>query len=165
MLENLGIDWKLLVFQVFNFLLLFFILRKVLYKPILNFLEARRKKIEDGLAKAEKFEEEWQKLENIQKEKLAEIEKEAVKILEKARLDAAKRGEAIVFLAQQKSEKIIEESKRDILLEKDKILQELKKETADYVVFAAEKILGRIINDKDEKEIIRETLDVLRKSR
>lgn len=163
MLEKLGIDWKLLLFQIVNFLLLFFILRKVLYKPILNFLEVRRKKIEEGLAKSEKFEEEWQKMKDAQKEGAAKTEKEAAMIMEKARSFAEKKEKEILALTQQKSEKIIEEAKRDIAREKDKILTEVKKEAADFVVFAAEKILKRTIKDKDEKEIIKETLDVLEK--
>lgn len=162
MFEKLGIDWKLLSFQIANFLLLLFILRRVLYKPVLNFLEARRKKIEEGLEKAERFEAEWLRIKDIQKEKVEETEKEAVKIMEKARLDAEKRGKEIVFSAQQKSEKIIEETQKDILLEKEKISQELKSETADYIVFATEKILKRTISNQDEKNLIKETLDVIK---
>lgn len=161
MFEKLGIDWKLLAFQVFNFLLLFFILKKVLYKPVLGFLEARRKKIEEGLKKAESFEEEWQKIKDIQKDAALKSEKEALAIIEKARLSAEKKEKEILELAQQKSEKIVEEAKQDISREKDKILEEVKKEAADFIVFATEKILKRTINDKDEKEIIRQTLGKL----
>ena len=162
MLEKLGIDWKLLLFQIVNFLLLFFILRKVLYKPILSFLESRRKKIEEGLAKSEKFEEEWQKMKDIQRESLAKTEKEAAMVMEKARFFAEKKEKELLVLAQQKSDKIVEEARRDILREKDKILTEVKKEAADFIVFATEKILKRTINDKDEKEIIKETLGALK---
>ena len=162
MLEKLGIDWKLLLFQIVNFLLLFFILRKVLYKPILSFLESRRKKIEEGLAKSEKFEEELQKMKDIQRESLAKTEKEAAMVMEKARFFAEKKEKELLALAQQKSDKIVEEAKRDILREKDKILTEVKKEAADFIVFAAEKILKRTVNDKDEKELIKETLGILK---
>lgn len=158
MLEKLGIDWKLLAFQVVNFLLLFFILRKVLYKPVLNFLEARRRKIEEGLKKAESFEEEWQKIKDAQKDMALKAEKEALALIEKARLSAERKEEEILALAQQKSEKIVEEARQDISREKDKILEEVKKEAADFIVFATEKILKRTISDKDEKEIIKETL-------
>ena len=161
MLEKLGIDWRLLSFQIFNFLVLLFILRKVLYKPIINFLESRRRKIEDGLAKAEKFEEEWQKIKNAEADKMAEVEKKAVRIMEQARLDAEKKEKELLAAARQSSEKIIEDAKKDISKEKEKILAELKKETADYIIFATEKILKRVVNERDEKEIIKETIDIL----
>ena len=162
MLEKLGIDWKLLLFQIVNFLLLFFILRKVLYKPILSFLESRRKKIEEGLAKSEKFEEEWQKMKDAQKESAAKTEKEAAMVMEKARSFAEKKEKELLVLAQQKSDKIVEEARRDILREKDKILTEVKKEAADFIVFATEKILKITNKDKDEKKIIKETLGALK---
>ena len=158
MFESLGIDWKLLLFQTINFLFLLFILKKVLYKPALNFLENRRKKIEEGLEKAEKFEAEWQRIKDIQKEKMAESEKEAVQIIEKTRSDAQKKEKEMLFLAQQKSEKIIEEAKSDISKEKEKVLDELKRETSDYIVFAAERILKRAVRDEDEKGLIKKTL-------
>lgn len=163
MLESLGINWKLLVFQIINFLLLFFILKKVLYKPVLNFLETRRKKIEEGLAKAEKFEEEWQKIKDAQKEEMLKTEKEAALIVEKARLYAENKGREILVLAQQKSDQITEDAKKDIMREKEKILEEVKKEAAGYIIFATEKILGRAIKDKDEKAMVEETLNALRK--
>ena len=161
MLEKLGIDWKLFLFQIANFLILLFILRKVLYKPVLNFLEARRRKIEEGLAKSEKFEEEWQRIKDVQKAKMAEIEKEASLIVEKARSDAETKEKEILMLAQEKSDKIMEEAKIDILREKDKILAEVKKEAADYVVFATERILERTIKEQDEKKAIKDVLELL----
>lgn len=164
MFEKLGIDWKLLSFQIANFLLLLFILRKVLYKPLLNLLENRRRKIEEGLEKAEKFEEEWQKIKEIQKEKTLEAEKTALQIVEKARSEAQVKEKAMLSEAILKSEKIVQGAKADIQKEKEKVLDELKTETADFVVFAAEKILKRSLRDKDEKEIIEETLNLLRKN-
>ena len=161
MLESLGIDWKLLLFQIANFLLLFFILKKVLYKPLLGFLEVRRKKIEEALEKSEKFEEEWQKMKALQREKMSEIEKEASLIVEKARADAQKKEKEIMAAAQEMSEKIMEEARVDILREKDKILAEVKKEAVDYIVFAAERVLKRAFNEKDKKEMIQDALRAL----
>ncbi|MBI2626384.1 MAG: F0F1 ATP synthase subunit B [Candidatus Nealsonbacteria bacterium] len=163
MLESLGVDWKLLLFQIVNFLLLLFVLRKVLYKPVLNFLENRRKKIEEGLQKAEGFEAEWRKIKDIEKEKMSEVEKKAVQMMEKARLDAEKREKEILEIARNRSEKLAEEAKKDISQEKEKVLEELKKETADFIVFATEKILKRSVSDNDEKELIKETISSLRK--
>ena len=50
--EQLGLDWKLLLSQAVNFLLLLFLLRKFAYLPLLKILKERRARIEEGLAKA-----------------------------------------------------------------------------------------------------------------
>jgi len=161
--ERLGVDWKLLLFQVVNFLILLFILKKFLYKPISNFLEQRRKKIEEGLKKAEKFTEEWLRIQDIKKGELVKAEKEAVQIMEGARKDAEKKEKEILESAHQKKEKLVEEAKGEISREKEKILDEAKKETAECVVWATEKILKRALKDKDEKNLIDEALKALEK--
>ncbi len=158
MIDKIGIDWKLLSFQVANFLILFFVLKKVLYKPLLGFLEKRRQKIEDGLNKAEKFEEEWQKMKDKEKEIMDRAEKAALQIAEKARLDGQAKEREMTGEARGKVEKIIEEAKKEIATEKETLLGELKGETADFIVAATEKILKRSLNDKDEKEMVQETI-------
>ena len=50
--SQLGIDWHLLLSQAVNFFLLLIVLRVFAYKPLLAFLHERRRKIEEGLAKA-----------------------------------------------------------------------------------------------------------------
>ncbi|MDO8462794.1 MAG: F0F1 ATP synthase subunit B [bacterium] len=54
LLTNLGIDWRLLIAQIVNFLVLFFLLRKFLYRPVLAMLEKRRATIAEGVANAER---------------------------------------------------------------------------------------------------------------
>jgi F-type H+-transporting ATPase subunit b len=164
MIDKLGIDWKLLLFQIANFLILFFILKKVLYKPLLEFLEKRRSKIEDGLNKAEKFEEEWQKIKEKEKETMDRAEKAALLIAEKARIDAQGKEKELAEEARVKALKIIEEGKKEVAMEKDRVLSELKGETSDFIISATEKILERSINEKDEREMIEKTISLLAKN-
>ena len=67
-MENLGIQPVPLLLQAINFLLLLFILKKYLYKPILKALEDRKKKIEEGLAYSEKMKAEAEKSEKKREE-------------------------------------------------------------------------------------------------
>ena len=53
LITKLGIDWKFLIAQIVNFLVLLFVLYKFAYGPILAMLEKRQKKIEKGLKDAE----------------------------------------------------------------------------------------------------------------
>ena len=52
-LANLGIDWKLLLAQVVNFVVVLLVLRRFAYQPMLRLLDERTHKIEKGLADAE----------------------------------------------------------------------------------------------------------------
>lgn len=158
MLESLGIDWRLFLFQILNFLILLFILKKVLYKPILGHLESRQKKIKEGLEKAEKMEAEWEKIQQAARARITEIEKQALQIIEEARRAAASKEKEVLDLTQQKSAKIIEDAKKEIMREREKIAEELKAEMSELVVSATEKILKRGLKASDEKELIKEAI-------
>ena len=51
--HSLGIDWKLLLAQGTNFLVVLIVLTFVLWKPLIRVLNERRKKIEAGLVYTE----------------------------------------------------------------------------------------------------------------
>ncbi len=67
---QLGIDWKLLLSQAVNFLLLLVILRIFVYKPILDILKKRREKIEEGIAKAKEADIRLKEVDDINKKKI-----------------------------------------------------------------------------------------------
>src|SRR5437660_1312163 len=76
-LGAIGIDGRALLFQIINFAILFFILKKVAYKPILGLLEERRKRIDESL-----------KLADETTEAHTKAEAETAKLLAKARVEA-----------------------------------------------------------------------------
>ena len=158
---KLGINGKLLIFQVVNFLILLFILKKFLYKPLVKFLDARQKKIADSLTKAENIDKEYQKIRDIEAQKLIEAEKKAVALIEDAKKSAKDQEKEILAAAGKKTEKLSEQARQEIAQEKLKMLDELKKETTRYAVLAAEKILERTFNPKDEEKLIKEALNLL----
>lgn len=162
--SKIGIDWKLLLFQAVNFLILLFLLKKFLYKPIISFLEKRQGKIEEGLKKAEGFEKEWQKIEEMKEQEKIKIEGEAVGIIEKARKGAEEKEKDILESTRQKAEKMIKEAENEISGEREKVKDEIKKEMSKYIISATEKILGRTLKEDDEKRIAEETLSALDKN-
>ena len=55
MIETLGIRWIELLAQTISFSFVLFVLWKLAYKPVFNMLEARKAKIAEGIANAEKI--------------------------------------------------------------------------------------------------------------
>lgn len=88
LLSQLGIDWRLLIAQAVNFFLLLVILRLFVYKPLIGMMHERRKKIEEGIAKAEEADERLKEVNHIGIEKIKEAEATAMGILKKTELDA-----------------------------------------------------------------------------
>ncbi len=154
LLTKLGIDWKLLVAQIINFLILLFVLYKFAYGPILAILEKRQKKIEKGLKDAEVAGKKLEESEEKQKEILKKARTEAKDIVDKAHKQAEKSKSEIAAEAKGQAEKIIAGAKIEIEQEKQKTIAEIKAEIGGLVVAATEKVIEEKIDEKKDKELI-----------
>ncbi len=88
LLSQLGIDWHLLLSQAVNFFLLLVVLRIFVYKPLLQLLHDRRRRIEEGVMKAEEADLRLREAEEMKRGKIKEAEKQAMGILKKTEADA-----------------------------------------------------------------------------
>jgi F-type H+-transporting ATPase subunit b len=158
LLTKLGIDWKLLIAQVVNFLILLFVLWKFAYGPVLAMLEKRQKKIEKGLADAEEAGKKIEESADMQKGILKKARTEAKDIVEKAHEQAEKAKSEIAVEAKVQAEKIISDARREIGIEKEKTIAEIKAEIGGLVVLATEKIINQKIDAKKDEELIREAM-------
>ncbi|MCX7105669.1 MAG: hypothetical protein RIS10_1362 [Pseudomonadota bacterium] len=143
-----------LIGQMITFALLVWFTMKYIWPPLFDSLEERKKKIADGLAAAEKGQED-----------IVLAEKKAKGVLKDAKLQSSE----IVTLAQKRANEIVEESKdiakkegeRLIVAAKAQIEQEiqqakegLRKEVADLALSAAEQILGAEIDKTKHQDIV-----------
>ncbi len=146
-----------LIGQMITFTLLVWFTMKYVWPPIMQALEERKSKIAEGLAAAEKGQEEI---------KLAE--KKAKKVLKEAKDQAAE----IVSLAQKRANEVVEESKQTAQKEGERLIQaahaqveqeiqqakeSLRKEVASLALRAAEQILQEEIDKARHKEILEKT--------
>src|SRR3989338_7009702 len=155
LLEKLGLEPHILLAQIINFLILIFVLRRFLYKPLIKFLDKRKDIIEKGLNDAQKAKEELSKIQTIKEEKIIEGEREADKIIEKSKKTAEQKSGLILKETQEKSEGIIKEAKQKA--------EEEKKEIRDLVFLVSSKILEKNIGQKENEEIINQQLNLLNK--
>ncbi len=136
-----GIDWKLLLVQGVNFLLLLAALRYFLYRPILDIIGRRQSMAE----KAVKDSEEASRVLSVAGEEARQIEKNAREkgrelslSLEKA---AREKEEKILKETLIRQEKLLEEASEEAVQLKEKALRESKQEIAELAVLSAAKIL------------------------
>lgn len=158
LLEKLGIDWRLLIAQLVNFLILVLILYKFLYKPLLKMLDGRKEKIEKGLRDAEQLGVELEKTKELQAAEIQKAKQEARGIIEEANKRAEAAGAETKAKTKAEVEKLIMVAKNQMIEEKSKMMAEIKKEAAELVITVAEKIVGKTIDAKAQKNLIEETL-------
>ncbi len=99
--SQLGIDWKLLIAQAVNFLLLLTILRLFVYGPLTEMLRKRREKIEDGLQKAREADERLRDINHMAVEKIKHAEAEGVKIIAQVQAEAKEHEAALMAKAKE----------------------------------------------------------------
>lgn len=162
LIHQLGIDWKLLLAQIVNFVILLFLLKKFLYKPLINLMNNRRQKIVEGLEKAKRGEEEFQKIQELRERELAKIQKEAEAIIAKAKEAGDKKQQEILKQAEEKTKKIVEEARGRIEIEKEKMLKEVRQDIANLVVAATEKILEEKMDSQREKKLVDQVIGKLK---
>lgn len=160
-LDALGIDWKLLLAQIVNFLILLVLLTKFLYKPIVKMLDNRAEKIEAGLKAAEKSQKDLTKA-DVEAEKIREkAYKEANQILVNAKTEASDEAKAIVSKAEAQAEEIRKYAAEEALSSKDKAMRAAKGELSSLVTLALGKIIGEQISENDKQKLTKEAIKKL----
>jgi len=130
-MENLGIDGKLLLAQVINFVLFFILVKKFVVKPFTAFLNQERKNEEEKnklLEKLKKSEEASLEAEVKAKEKMKKefdvLFVQAKKEAQSLRTDLVKQAETDAQEIRDKSKKLLEEEKNALYRDvKDKIVK------------------------------------------
>ncbi len=158
-LSKLGVDWKLLVAQVVNFLVLLLVLRKFAYRPMLEFLENRAKKIESGIRDAKLAAEKLAEIEKKERETLEEARRESASIVARARESAEKVADKVMAESREESERILVEARRKVESERENMREDMRRELAGLVLLATEKVLGKKLDGTDDSELIRKSIE------
>lgn len=156
LLQSLGIDWRLLIAQIFNFLFLFFVVYKFFAQPLNNLLEERKKKIEEGYKNREEAKKLIEDVKRLRNEILDNAKKEKEEILS----SAYHQKEILIQKFMEEIEKSRKEFEKRLNEEKnvrrENFYAELKKELPEILEKLATKIFH---NEKLNREFIERALN------
>jgi len=156
-MDALGIQWKILLTQTISFSIVLFFLWRFAYRPIFAMLEARREKIADGLANAEKIKVQLAKTETDRQAVLAQAGDLANKLIEEARAAAAHVREVETQKAIAAAEQIITKAREATAQDHARMLVELKREVGRLVVQTTTTVTGKILTPEDQRRLAEET--------
>ena len=156
-MEMLGIHWQKLIIQAINFAVVLVVLWKFAYKPIFNILEARKAKIADGIANAEKIKAELAKTETERQRILAQASDVANGMIEQAREAASRVREVETQKAIAAAEQIIAKAREAAAQDHAKMLAELKREVGRLVVQTTATVTGKVLTADDQRRLAEET--------
>lgn len=157
--KKLGIfNISTFIFTIINLLVLYFILKRLLFKPVTQFLENRENKIKSSLEEADKERQEANDLKAKYEEILKNVDNEGKAIIEKAQKAAEDKSNKIIENANKEAESIIEKAKEEAMLEKIKAMHDLRTEISQLVVDAASRVLEKNLPIADE-DLINEVIE------
>ncbi len=130
-----------LLAQIVNFLLLVAILAKFAYKPLMQILAERQKKITDAIDAAESERREAEELKLEYKQHLVEARSKAQAIVENAEKLAEENKEEILKSARAESAYILQKAQEEVARERELALAQLRSEVVALTMAAATKIV------------------------
>lgn len=155
-MDKLGLNLGYLLLQIFNFLILFVVLRVWVYKPILGLLEKRRQTIAQGLEDARVAAEARANAEKEAAKILAEAQAEAGKVIREATDRAAAAAKEVKAAADAEAAKARDAALAEVEGERNRILGDLRGQVAALAIAAAQKLVGEALDEKRQHALINE---------
>lgn len=154
----LGINLQGFLFQLVTFVLVLLILRKFVYHRLVSTLEERRMAVEKSLDQAKETATELEQTREKIVAMLKQAQAEANDIIATGQKEATTTIEAAETKARKTAEHIIDEAHTQLTAETEKARQQLKKETAQLVALATERVIGQKLDAQTDRQLIEQAI-------
>jgi F-type H+-transporting ATPase subunit b len=155
--EQFGVYWPNLIAQIILFFIVYWVLSRFAFKPIMAMLEERRRRIEEGQINAEKIKQQLAEAQTKYEETLAKANAEAQRLIEEVKANGEKLAEDKRQAALAEAQEIIRRTQDSLSLERERTMAELKKEVGRLVAETTEKVTQKILTPQDHQKINEET--------
>tara|TARA_B100001245_G_C22724215_1_gene351819 strand:+ start:47 stop:622 length:576 start_codon:yes stop_codon:yes gene_type:complete len=156
------LDPGLFIWTILTFLILFFVLAKFAWKPLLAALESRENTIKSSLEDAVKAKTELERLNAESEEIIAKARSEAQTIRVEAKSAAEKIKADVMVQAGEDAKKIRDEAEKQIQVEKDKAINEIRQEVVNLTMTVAEKVIKKNLSKEDNQSLIEDSIKHLK---
>lgn len=155
-MEKLGLNLGYLLVQVCNFAIIFVVLRKWVYVPLLGMMKKRREAIAQGLEDARIAAEARSNAEKEAKAIIAEAQATAAQKVREASERAEAAGREVIALAEAEASKQRESVLAEASQERDRVLADLRGQVAALAMAAAQKLVGEALDEQRQRALIKE---------
>jgi F-type H+-transporting ATPase subunit b len=146
-------DWFTVVAQIINFLILVFLLKRFLYKPIIRVMSEREQKITSRLEQAQQKKQEAEQEAKSYRQKISEFDNSRRQMLEKAQEEVEAWREEKFNEARIEAEAVQERWQQAIQQDYEALLNHIRQQTTEQVLAIARRALVDLANTDLEKQI------------
>jgi F-type H+-transporting ATPase subunit b len=152
------LDPGLFIWTIITFLILCYVLAKFAWKPLIKMLDDRENMIKDSLEDAKKAKIELERLSEESEAITLKARSEAQSILAESKAAAEKVKDDIIAKSKEQAIKIRDDAQKQIQVEKDKAISDIKQEVVNLTISVAEKLINKNLSDLDNKSLIEDSL-------
>ena len=154
-----GVNFWTMLFAWCNLLILYFVLKKILFKPVKKMIDSRQEEVDTIYSDAERAKGEAEAMRNEYEEKLSSAQEESEEILKSAQRRAALKEEEILSDARKEASRILERADEQIELERKRILNEVKDEVSGMAIDIAAAVIERDVSEDEHRKLIDSFID------
>ena len=151
-------DPGLFIWTILTFLVLVTLLARFAWRPLLQALDSRQELIRKSLDDAQQAKQELERLQHESAQIIRQARIDAEAVVAQSRSDAAKLREEMRQKAKAEADGIVRNAERQIQMETQRALQQIRQEAVDLSVMIASKILRRNLTKEDNEKLIEEAL-------
>jgi len=148
------LNWMLLSVQVATFLAAMWIIWKLFWGPLTNYMRERSGQIANDLQRAESGKREIEALEAEYHARLTALEARAQQEIKEALAQGTKAKEQIMAEARQEAKRILDKAQADLSQERDRVVRELRAHVTDISLQAVERLLGQGLDTQTQKRLL-----------
>ena len=157
--EQIEVFSSLIFWSLISFAILFFLLKRFAFPPILEVLEEREEKIRSEIGDAENLRQEAEELKVSLGKELKSAHEKAQTIIQMAGDESKKIQEKSIRETQAKVRQMQSDAEQEIQITRNKLLNEIRSYTAALTMASTEKVIKRSLSDDDKKRLIDESIE------
>ena len=158
----MSIDWFTFIAQAVNFFILLWLLKRFLYQPILNAVDAREKSIAATLLNADEKKLEAEQQFNQYRDKNQSLEQKSAALLKQAADEASRERERLIDEGRKDAEALRLKRMESLRKTADQLNINIRKQTQRQVFSIARKVLFDLASTSLEQTLVENFLGQLR---
>jgi len=156
---GLGLDLATFIGQLVSFLILLGLLIYVGYKPIRKMLDERANRIKESMEQAEATKQEYERTKVAVQEQIGKARQEGQAVISQATQIGDRLKEEAKEEARKEAQAIVDRTRVELERERDKAIDDLRREFVDTAILAAEKVINEALDKEKHRKLIEQALE------
>ncbi|WP_350343527.1 F0F1 ATP synthase subunit B [Proteinivorax tanatarense] len=148
-----------ILFIFINVIIIYLLLRWLLFKPVNKVLDDRSQRIKRDIETAEAKRKDAEQTQKEFEEKMAKASEKAQSIIDEAVKKGQEKQEELIEEGKKEHNKLLKRARHEIELERNKAIAQLKDEISTMSINVAEKIVKHSMSTEESNRLVSEVIE------